>query len=195
MPIEKEKAAGVLFSALQFFRLDPSFHSLMNNEKLVAKQDFLGVFDRFQERNRVAAYTLTGLSADCDILLWSVSPRLEDFIEMSNRLQESGFGKHLVLVRSHLGTLSAPGSGSRMLFVQPFPEEALAALTAPAPDAGGKLQVLDGRGLGEQPLVALFESDDPLAFRRVLARSPETAGAPVHVCVLRDIRDLVDGIA
>ena len=44
-------------------------------------------------------------------------------------------------------------------------------------------------------MVAVFESDEPLAFRKVLVRGPEAAGGPVHTAVLRDIRDLVDGIA
>ncbi|MFH1725237.1 MAG: chlorite dismutase family protein [Elusimicrobiota bacterium] len=207
-----ERGKAHLYMDLLFLRLEARYRALMANEKVVCKQEFLAAYDRSCEQLSVAAYALTGLRADCDVLLLRLSPHLENFQAMSCHLQESGLGKYLVPVRSFLGTVraaeyappqeperedaKAPGAvgNGKYLFVTPAPADAAAALEGAKRPAGGRVHVLDGRGLGEEPFVVAFETDDPAAFRELLSGWDKAPQGPTYVCLLKDIHDIVDGL-
>lgn len=199
----------LLYMNLHFLRVAPGFHTLMSNEKVVARQEFLAAFDRFSERLPIATYTLTGLRADCDLLLWRLSPRLEMFAEMTYRLQEAGLGKHLIPVHSFSGTVpgrdyplpkdpkrakaektQGPLGNARYLFVAPADAEAGESLAA-APASGGKLHVMDGRGLDDHAVTAAFETDDPMEFRKLLTGWSGAPSGPVFTCIFSELRDIV----
>ena len=89
--------AAPTFVNFQILRIDPRYHTLLSNEKVVAKQEFLSCYDTFQRQMKLAAYGLTGLSASGDLLIWRVSPDLALFNQMTGRLQGAGLGKYLTL--------------------------------------------------------------------------------------------------
>jgi chlorite dismutase len=103
-------AARTQFVNFLFLKIDPAFRTLQSNEKLVAKQEFLAAFDRYSGKTTVIAYSLVGLRADCDLLLWRVDSELEAFQEMSARLMTTGIGKYLTPVYSYLSATARPES-------------------------------------------------------------------------------------
>ncbi|MEK7743279.1 MAG: chlorite dismutase family protein, partial [Elusimicrobiota bacterium] len=111
--------AAPTFVNFQVLRIDPRYHTLLSNEKVVAKQEFLSCFDTFQRQMKLATYGLTGLCASCDLLLWRTSPDLGAFSRMTGRLQGAGLGKYLTPSRSFLGTAAVGEPGAaRFLFLQ-----------------------------------------------------------------------------
>src|SRR3990167_2752622 len=110
-----DMANDTFYMNFHFMRLEPGYHRLISNEKVVAKQEFLSAFDAMQHRMPIASYALSGLNSDCDLLIWRVSRRLEDLHAMSCRLQYSGLGKYLLTTRTLLGTVS----GERYVLPEP----------------------------------------------------------------------------
>lgn len=209
------------YANFQFLRLEARFHSLLPNEKVVAKQEFLSACDTFQRQLGVASYALTGLRADCDILLWRVSRSLEALSEMTSRLQYSGMGKFLAPAYSFLGTVEGPelgagfGSG-KYLFVHPCrPSSApggptraeelmgIVQLRQQAESAALRLHVADCVGLDAAGFVLAFETDTPEEYRRFVRSMVEdsetklaaaTLGGASFTCLQRAIPDIVDAL-
>lgn len=98
--------AKTQYAQYVFWRLEPSFHALESNERIVAKQNFLGTFESYQRRALVVSYQATGLRLDCDILCLRVADSLELLQDMTCRLQSSGMGKFLVPAYSYLTQVS-----------------------------------------------------------------------------------------
>jgi chlorite dismutase len=195
-----------------FLRLDPAYHQLMMNEKVVAKQEFMACFDSFQSKMPLASYVMTGLRADCDVLLWRVNQSLDELYHMACRLQDSGIGRFLYPVYSFLGTVSgaqyasspqvygkpsspSPIGNSPYLFVRPLSAKAAARL-ARTP----RLHVADCAGLDDQECVLAFETSDLAEYRTLLSDvepahgAPEGSGPPNFACLLREMRDIVDSL-
>jgi len=190
------------FMNFQLLRLDSSYHSLMSNEKVVAKQEFLSSLDAEQRRIPIATYALTGLRADCDLLLWRVASSLEQLQDMSSRLQSSGMGKFIVPVYSFLGAVSdasyvrvqaadksdAPRPQSfgaaRYLFVQPLIAAAGASRAeipkefsrTAAAHGAVRMHAADCAGFDDPDYLFAFETDDPAAWSRLAI---ELRGGPI----------------
>lgn len=168
------------------WRLESAYHALESNERIVAKQQFLGTWESFQSKALVVSYALTGLRIDADILCVRVSDSLELLQDMTCRLQSSGMGKFLVPTFSYLAVAGgpryaaktageaefAPGQG-RYLFLSPWArgpewfglsvaerEKAEAAVQQAAKAA--KVRLHPGlRGLEELDDLVAAEVDEP----------------------------------
>ena len=99
-----------LFVNFLLLKLNAPYRALQSNEKLVAKQEFLDAFERYSGKTTVLAYSLVGLRADCELLLWRVDPDLSAFQEMSARLLSTGIGKYLSPAYSFLSATARPES-------------------------------------------------------------------------------------
>jgi len=192
-----------VFMSFQLLRLDGSYHGLMANEKVVAKQEALAAFDSMQRRMAVAVYSLTGLRPDCDLLLWRATSSLEDIQDSTSRLQISGMGKFLVPAYSFLGLApdasygeSAAAKGeapkpkafgaAKHVFLQPAivrspadhaaVREAFAQAAAKRP--GVRLHAVDSGGMDDHDFVFAFEADEPAAYAALAAelRASKAAG-------------------
>lgn len=170
-----------------FWRLDSVYHSLESNERIVAKQHFLGTWESFQNKAFLTAYALTGLRVDCDILCLRVADSLELLQDMTSRLQSSGMGKFLIPTYSFLAraagprftakasgaTEFTPGQG-RYLFVSPWARGPEWFALAPAEReksegvaqeaaAHAKVRLHPGlRALDEVDELTVAEADEPL---------------------------------
>ena len=102
-----------------FLKVGPAFRTLQSNEKLVAKAEFLDSFDRYHGKTVVLSYSLVGLRADCDLLLWRIDPNLDTFQAVSERLLTTGIGKYLTPVYSFLASTKPPESHGKQLLVEP----------------------------------------------------------------------------
>jgi chlorite dismutase len=114
-----------VFHHFGFYRVDAAYRRLLQNEKVVGKQEFLSVVETFSDRIALATYSLVGLRGDSDLLLWRAGSDLEALQEMAARALAAGVGKYLVASQSYLGF--APSQeharvedGPRFLFLQPM---------------------------------------------------------------------------
>ncbi|NLX08192.1 MAG: nitrite reductase small subunit NirD [Chloroflexi bacterium] len=125
-----------------FYKLDEIFLRLPEEKQRQAKLDFIDTVRTFNRRMLLRSYTLVGLRADVDFLLWEVAEEVEAFQELETAIRSTALGPYLRVTRSFLsGTrrsiydISLPEdqgqpreeeririepSDSRYLFVYPF---------------------------------------------------------------------------
>ncbi len=92
------------FVNFTFFKLDPAFRRLPKEEIDAAKQEFLDVLEEFDANNEMIllSYSMVGIRADAEIMLWRISYELEAFQRMSTRLYNTKLGKYLTTTYSYL---------------------------------------------------------------------------------------------
>jgi chlorite dismutase len=83
------------FVHFSFYKLDPAWRRLPEDEQDASRAQLAAVIDGFAERFPVRAYTMTGVRADADIMLWKVSERLEDFQELGTGILSTVMGGYL----------------------------------------------------------------------------------------------------
>ena len=83
------------FVHFAFYKLDRGFRLLPAADREAALEEFASVVDEHGERFPIRAYTMVGLRADADVMLWKVSERLEDFQELGTALLGTALGAHL----------------------------------------------------------------------------------------------------
>ena len=85
-----------------FLKVRPEWRFLRDEARKEGKDEFLKVLGEYSSRMIVLTYSLNGLRADCDLLIWRISYDLESFQEMSGRLLLTGFGKYCTPAYSYL---------------------------------------------------------------------------------------------
>ena len=98
-PDEPQKRQFVNFV---YYKLDPAFRLLPKEEREAATAEWLAVYREFEGKLLLYPYTLFGLRAEVDFMLWRISYRLEDFVEMSTALARAGLGRYLSVPHSQL---------------------------------------------------------------------------------------------
>lgn len=80
-----------------FYKLDPSFRRLPDEEKEKAKREFLDVLEDWDNNGNliVLSYSLVGIRSDCDIMFWRISKDLSTFQNMTTQMSRAGLGKYL----------------------------------------------------------------------------------------------------
>jgi chlorite dismutase len=78
-----------------FFKVDPLWRRLPEDEKGRGKRDFAGVMEEYSKKMMFYTYSTFGLRADSDFMIWRISYSLELFEDMSSRLMSTGLGKYL----------------------------------------------------------------------------------------------------
>ena len=121
-----------------FYRLDPAWRRLPQHEREVGKKDLKAAVEEFASQMIILPYTLVGIRADADLMLWRIATELDLFQRMTTRLLTTGLGTYLAPAYSYLAmtkrsiyvakldpdhpadrTRIVPGK-SRYLFVYPF---------------------------------------------------------------------------
>jgi chlorite dismutase len=84
------------FVSFSFFKLDPAWRHLPDEERRQGQADFAAVVKEFQSTGTVVVpYSCVGLRADHDILLWRIDYQLERHQGMTTALAQTGLGKYL----------------------------------------------------------------------------------------------------
>jgi chlorite dismutase len=83
------------FVHFSFYAVDPGFRRLPAAEQEAARAELEAVLEDASERFAIRSYTMTGLRADADFMLWKVSERLEDFRELGTAIMSTAMGAHL----------------------------------------------------------------------------------------------------
>jgi chlorite dismutase len=78
-----EQAPRRQYVNFTFYKIDPAWRRLPEDERTRGKQEFLRAVEEYQGKVLVIAYTTVGIRGDCDLMLWRISYELELFQEMS----------------------------------------------------------------------------------------------------------------
>jgi chlorite dismutase len=90
------------FVKYTFFKVAPAWRGLPADERAAMKQEVTDVLETFAARMLVRIYSTVGTRGDCDLMLWTVSDRLEDFQDLTSRLFGSRMGVYLEMPYSYL---------------------------------------------------------------------------------------------
>ena len=86
-----------------FFKLDPEWRRLPDEEREKGKEEFLRAVEEHSGGMLLRSFSLMGLRADADFMLWKIGYDLEAFEAMTAALLKSGFGKYLNVTYSYFG--------------------------------------------------------------------------------------------
>jgi chlorite dismutase len=189
------------YVAYTFFKADPAWRRLPDEEREAAKDAFAEVVDDFAPRfDHLRAYSLTGVRADCDFFLWKIAERYQDLGELGAALNATPLAGWLATPYSYLATTKASQytsarrarkitpRNSPYLVVYPFvkvrPWYAL-----PAEDRqramdehiriGGEFPSIHNHttysfGIDDQEFMTAFECDEPSDFMHLMLTLRET---------------------
>lgn len=86
-----------------FFRLRPAWRNLPSDEREAGKERFAYVLEHPPAGVMVRTYSLVGLKADTEMLVWSIGPELGAIQELHARLFGTPLGGYLETAYSYLG--------------------------------------------------------------------------------------------
>src|SRR5215210_860854 len=135
-PASEEKLPAQYINYI-FFKLDPLWRRLPDEERERGKREFLEAAEEHSGTMLLRCFSLMGLRADADFMLWRIGYDLEAFEKMTAGLLRTGLGKYLNVTYSYFAlsrrsiyvgehtpgfenrTHIIPGEGE-YLFVYPF---------------------------------------------------------------------------
>lgn len=88
--------------SFQFYRVDPAFRLQPKSVKNKQAGELAGVINSFSKRLMVLTYSLVGLKADTDFLIWSVGRQLEELQELAGAIRRTAMGGYLTTPYSYL---------------------------------------------------------------------------------------------
>jgi chlorite dismutase len=83
------------FVHFSVYKLDPAWRRLAEAEQESSRAELAATIESFGERFALRAYSVTGLRADADFMVWKVSERLEDFHEFGTAVMSTAMGGYL----------------------------------------------------------------------------------------------------
>ena len=84
-----------------FFKLDPLWRRLPDDEQEVGKREFLEAVEHNSGEMLLRSFSLMGLRSDADFMLWRIGYDLDAFEKMTNALMKTGLGKYLEVTYSY----------------------------------------------------------------------------------------------
>ncbi len=101
-----------------FYRVDPAWRRLPQHEREVGKKEFKAVVEEYIPEMLILPYSLVGIRADADLMLWRITYDLDLLQRMATKLLTTGLGAHLSPTHSYLAMTmrvrSAGWSGSSL---------------------------------------------------------------------------------
>src|ERR671914_741476 len=86
-----------------FFKLDPMWRRLSEEEREGGKKEFLEAAEEHGGGMLLRSFSLMGLRADADFMMWKIGYDLDAFEGLQAALKKSGLGKSLTVASSFLG--------------------------------------------------------------------------------------------
>jgi chlorite dismutase len=84
-----------------FFKLDPLWRRLPDDEQEVGKRKFLEAVNENSGEMLLRSFSLMGLRSDADFMLWRIGYDLDAFEKMTRALMKTGLGKYLKVAYSY----------------------------------------------------------------------------------------------
>lgn len=185
-----------------FYKVDPAFRRLPAEDRAAAKGQFAALVERWAGSDALIlrTYSLVGLRADCDFMLWRISNDPLCFQQMQAEMNRTAAGAYLTQPYSFLslqkrsqyvnrvegsghGLELLPGEG-KYLFVYPFVKTRAwydlspharqgmmdEHIAAANPFKGVRLNTSYSYGIDDQEFVVAFDSDYPQEFVDLVGR-------------------------
>lgn len=96
------------YVAYTFFRVDPAWRRLPDEERQAGKDAFAEVVEDFADRfDHLRAYTTTGVRPDADFFLWKITQRYDELGELGAALNATPLAGWLETPYSYLATTKA----------------------------------------------------------------------------------------
>lgn len=86
-----------------FFKLDPLWRRLSDEEREQGKKEFLGTVEEHGGEMLLRSFSTLGLRSDADFLLWKIGYDLDAFELLQSALMKTGLGKYLAVTYSYFG--------------------------------------------------------------------------------------------
>ena len=185
-----------------FYRLDPAFRRLPAGDQRAAAAAFVGLVQQWASSDDLIlrTYSLVGLRADVDFMLWRIAFDPLSFQAMEAAIRRSRLGAYLSPVYSYLSLQrrspyvnKTKGAGEsvellagqgKYLFVYPFTKTRAwyrlspharqgmmdEHIAASAPFKGVHLNTSYSYGIDDQDFVVAFDSDHPQEFVDLVGR-------------------------
>lgn len=90
-----------------FYQVEPAWRRLPDAERDGHRRELTALVGEFSDRIEVRTYSLVGLRADTDFLLWLIGWKMEDMQDFAEAVNATGLGKYLRTAYSYL-SLSRP---------------------------------------------------------------------------------------
>lgn len=190
------------FLSYAFYRLDPVFRRLPVDEQRAAAHGFVELVRTWESSDELIlrTYSLVGLRADVDFMLWRIAFDPLSFQSMEAAIRRSRLGAYLSQVYSFLSLqrrspyvnrMKNPGEGvelmageGKYLFVYPFTKTRTwyrlspharqgmmdEHIAASAPFKGVHLNTSFSYGIDDQDFIVAFDSDYPQEFVDLVGR-------------------------
>jgi chlorite dismutase len=133
------EAVGQQAVQFSFFKIRPEWWHQPDDVQRRYGREFLALLDRWNDRLLLVSYSLVGIRADCDIMLWKAADSIDDLHSLGVEIRTSGLGRYLEpayaylsltkrssYVREHQhdgqegNRLRIAPVGAKYLFVYPF---------------------------------------------------------------------------
>ncbi len=99
---DMQEVSGGHFAQYVFHKLDPAWRLLPTQEQEAHKRELVETLERFTDRIDIRSYSLVGIRADCDLLLWSFADSVDRFNELGTALCSTRLGGYLRPAYSYL---------------------------------------------------------------------------------------------
>lgn len=83
------------FVNFAFYKLDPAFRRLPADQKKAAREEFLAVLNQQVPGMICLSYSLVGLKADADLLLWRISSTSDSFQKQTAAMNKTALAGYL----------------------------------------------------------------------------------------------------
>ena len=127
------------FVKYTFYKVRPEWRLLPAEEKKRQKAEFAALIHDLEDEVVLRTYSLVGIRAETDFMIWTIDPRLETFRDLARRIASTQLGHYLDTAHAYLAATrpseyfggKSPASeeraaskalprGQRYLFVYPF---------------------------------------------------------------------------
>ena len=93
---------GRQFVKYNFYKVDPLWRRLPDEERTRNKHEFAAVVEESATHMLIRSYSLVGLRGDTDFLLWQAADSLESLQEVATQMLSTGLGRYLTQPYSYL---------------------------------------------------------------------------------------------
>ena len=90
------------FVNFTFYHVRPEWRSLDEATREAGKREFADVYASYRRDLLMHSYSITGLRANADLMIWRIGYALDPMQEMTARLNRTGLGRYLETTQSFL---------------------------------------------------------------------------------------------
>ncbi|MFA5160658.1 MAG: chlorite dismutase family protein [Elusimicrobiales bacterium] len=105
---KKSRQSDIRYANFLFLKAAPEFRRLLSNERIAAKQELENTVSAAQEEVFLRTYSLVGLDARCDMLLWMAAPDIRLIQKAWSRISTSGAGRYFTPAMCFIGLFTLP---------------------------------------------------------------------------------------